>query len=79
MAVQHGHAAGELTGADMKADKKYLTQVTRQDLSEMADAANSYGGDGIDVKRTQDGLEISIDKAQFTRWVRILMNGGKLQ
>ena len=63
----------------MKPDKKYLTQVTIQDLREIADAANSFGGDGINVRRTQDGLEISIDKAQLSRWIRVVMDGGKLQ
>ena len=63
----------------MKADKRYITQITKQDLKEIADAANAHGGDGIDVKPTADGLEISIDKEQFSRWVRILIDGGKLQ
>ena len=63
----------------MKADKRYITQITKQDLKEIADAANSYGGDGIDVKPTANGLEISIDKEQFSRWVRVIMQGGKLQ
>lgn len=63
----------------MKPGKKYLTQITSQDLREIADAANAFGGDGIDVKRTQDGLEISIDKEQLSRWIRVVVQGGKLQ
>lgn len=63
----------------MKSDKKYLTQITRQDLQEIADAANSFGGDGINVQRTQNGLEISIDKEQLSRWIRVVVRGGKLQ
>ena len=41
----------------MTADKQHITQITKQDLREIADAANSYGGDGINVNRTGDGLE----------------------
>ena len=63
----------------MTADKQHITQITKQDLREIADAANSYGGDGINVNRTGDGLEISIDKEQLSRWVRVLIRGGKLQ
>ena len=63
----------------MKPDKKYLTQITSQDLREIADAANAFGGDGINVQRTQDGLEISIDKEQLSRWIRVVVQGGKLQ
>ena len=63
----------------MDANKKFITQITRKDLSEIAAAANSHGGDGINVVPTGDGLEISIDTEQFSRWVRVIINGGKLQ
>ncbi len=62
----------------MDANKKHITDITRRDLKEIADAANSYGGDGIDVVHTNDGLEISIDRGQFTRWVKTIMSGGNI-
>lgn len=63
----------------MDPNKRFVTSLTRQDIREIADAANAYAGDGIDVIRTPDGLEISIDKMQFTRWVKTIIEGGKLQ
>lgn len=62
----------------MDADKKHITDITRRDLKEIADAANSYGGDGIDVVRTNDGLRVSVDRDQLTRWVKTIMNGGNI-
>ena len=58
--------------------KRYITQITSKDMEEIAAAANSHGGDGIDVIPTSEGLEISIDRAQFTRWVKTIMNGGTI-
>lgn len=63
----------------MRPDKKYIVQVTGKDMREIADAANAHGGEGVIVDRTQDGLEISIDKVQLTRWIRIVIAGGVLQ
>ena len=62
----------------MDADKKHITDITRRDLKEIADAANSYGGDGLDVVRTNDGLRVSVDRDQLTRWVKTIMNGGNI-
>lgn len=62
----------------MNADKKHITDITRRDLQEIAAAANSYGGDGIDVDRTNDGLRVSVDRDQLTRWVKTIMNGGNI-
>ncbi len=62
----------------MDANKKYLSDITRKDLEEIAAAANAHGGDGIDVTPTNDGLEISIDRGQFTRWVKTIMYGGNI-
>ena len=45
----------------MSPDKKYLTEITRNDLREIAMAANAHGGDGINVMPSNGGLEISID------------------
>ncbi len=62
----------------MDKDKAYITEISKADLREIAGAANAYAGDGIDVTRTDDGLMISIDRAQFTRWVKTIMNGGNI-
>lgn len=62
----------------MDANKSHITDITRRDLEEIAAAANSYGGDGIDVDRTNDGLRISVDRGQLARWVRTIMNGGNI-
>ena len=62
----------------MNANKKYLSDITKKDLEEIAAAANAHGGDGIDVVPTNDGLEISIDRGQFTRWVKTIMSGGNI-
>ena len=59
----------------MKADKRYVTQLSAMDLQEIAMAANSHGGDGVDVRPTHDGLEISVDREWLTRCVRKIMNG----
>ena len=62
----------------MNANKKYLSDITKKDLEEIAAAANAHGGDGIDVVPTNDGLEISIDRGPFTRWVKTIMSGGNI-
>ena len=59
----------------MDGDKKYITQLSAQDLKEIAMAANTHSGEGIDVIPTSEGLEISIDRAWLTRCVRKIMNG----
>ena len=62
----------------MNANIRHITDLTRRDLKQIADAANAHGGDGIDVVSTGEGLEISIDRDQFTRWVKTIMNGGSI-
>lgn len=62
----------------MDANKKHITDLTRRDLKEIADAANAHPGDGIDIERTNDGLRVSVDRGQFTRWVKTIMNGGNI-
>ena len=62
----------------MDKNKRYITQITRADLRDIADAANAYGGDGIDVHKTQNGLMVEIDRAQLTRWVKTIINGGHI-
>lgn len=62
----------------MDKDKAYITEISKADLREIAAAANTFAGDGIDVTRTDEGLMISIDRSQFTRWVKTIMNGGNI-
>ena len=59
----------------MDAKKKYITQLNARDMQEIAAAANSHGGDGIDVIPTETGLEFSVDRDWLTRCVRRIMNG----
>ena len=59
----------------MDADKKYITGITRADLKEIAAACNSYGGPGIDVYLTEQGLKFEVDRQQLTRWVKEIMEG----
>ena len=62
----------------MDRNKRYITQITRADLRDIADAANAYGGDGIDVSKTENGLMVKIDRDQLTRWVKTIINGGNI-
>lgn len=62
----------------MEKGKMYVTQITKKDLDELANVTNAYGGDGIDVFRNDDGLEIAVDKMQIERWIRTVMSGGHL-
>lgn len=62
----------------MDSRKRYITQLTVKDMAELAAAANAHGGEGIDVIPTADGLEISIDRSKFTRWVKTIINGGAI-
>ena len=59
----------------MDANKRYVTQLSARDLQEIAMAANSHGGEGVDVMPTSDGLEISVDREWLTRCVRKIVNG----
>ena len=62
----------------MEAKKQYITEITSKDLEEIAAMANAYPGDGIELMRNPDGMEISIDRGQLTRWVKTIMAGGNI-
>lgn len=62
----------------MDPNKKYITQITKHDLKELADVANVYPGDGIDISRNEDGLMISVDRSQLTRWIKTIVAGGNI-
>ena len=53
----------------MDKNKKYLSQITKKDLEEIAAAANIYPGPGINIDRNPDGLCISVDIDQLRRWI----------
>lgn len=62
----------------MERNKTYITQITKKDLEEIADACNVYAGEGIEITRTENGIEIKVDRDQFTRWVKKIMQGGSI-
>lgn len=62
----------------MDKNKRYITQLSGTDMREIADAANIHAADGIDIVRTPEGLEVSIDRDQLTRWVKTIINGGNI-
>lgn len=62
----------------MDGKKKYLTEITRSDLMEIAMAANAHGGDGINVLPCEAGLEISIDLQFLQEVVMRILRGQSL-
>lgn len=61
----------------MDANKSYVTQITKNDLKEMADAANTHAGEGIVVTPTKDGLEISIDRQYLKMCIKACIAGNE--
>ena len=59
----------------MDKNKKYITEITKDDLEQLAAAANLHAGEGIDVTPTNDGLEISIDRQKLRRWIQMVIEG----
>lgn len=55
----------------MKLDKEYITQISADDLREIAQAANLRQGVGVRVDRVRDALEVSISQEAFKRMVYI--------
>lgn len=56
---------------------EYVTQLTREDLKEVARMCNLECGPGIVVERSDDSVRISIDQAQLKRWMwNFYRNGG---
>lgn len=62
----------------MKADIKYITQISASDLKEIAGVVNMETGDGIQIDRSQSGLRISVDKQAIRMWVQTIINGGQI-
>lgn len=49
----------------MKKDVKYITELTRSDLKEIAEAVNMKPGFIVNVTKKDDGVEIAVDKGAF--------------
>jgi len=62
----------------MDRNKRYLTQISQKDISEIADAANIHSGDGIVFSRDEKGIEVSIDKQALRTWVNALVQGREI-
>lgn len=62
----------------MDSNKTYVTQISKKDLEEIADVCNIHAGIGIEITRTDQGLEVSVDRDQLTRWVRKILQGGSI-
>ena len=61
----------------MDANKSYVTQITKNDLKELADAANIHAGEGIVVTPTKDGLEISLDRQYLKMCINACIAGNE--
>ena len=62
----------------MDANKKYLIEITGSDLREIAMAANAHGGDGINILKNDNGLEVSIDLQFLQEVVLRILRGQSL-
>lgn len=61
----------------MKRGKKYVTQLTAQDLLEIANATNPQAGFCINIEKSNDGLKISIDQKALALAINgFFRNGG---
>lgn len=59
----------------MNRNKQYITEISKSDMEQLADAANLHSGEGIEVERTSTGLEISIDRQKLRRWIQMVIEG----
>ncbi len=53
----------------MSPDKEYVTQITKNDLREIAAVTNMKAGDGIELVPDPSGVTIRVDKEQLKRWM----------
>lgn len=61
----------------MNAGVEYVTQLTRDDLKEIAAACNLEAGLGILVEKREGCVRISVDQSQLKRWMwNFYRNGG---
>lgn len=62
----------------MDANKTYITEITKHDLKEIAEAANAYQGDGISINRTQAGMMIGLDLPALERMIKNVIDHGSI-
>ena len=56
---------------------KYITQISRDDLAELAALTNLTVGPGIEVSKNADAVKIEVNQSQLRRWMRAFYaNGG---
>lgn len=61
----------------MNAGIDYVTQLTREDLNEIAAACNLEAGLGIVIEKREGCVRISVDQSQLKRWMwNFYRNGG---
>ena len=61
----------------MNAVIEYVTQLTREDLKEIAAACNLEAGLGIVIEKREGCVRISVDQSQLKRWMwNFYRNGG---
>lgn len=57
--------------------KKYITQLTAEDLREIANATNPQPGFLINIEKSKDGLKISVDPKALALAINgFIRNGG---
>lgn len=62
----------------MTPNKRYITQISKDDLREIAAAANMKAGDGIELVPDPSGIIVRIDKEQLKRWIWTFWKNGGL-
>ena len=61
----------------MKRGKKYITQLTANDLMEIANATDPQPGFLINIEKSKDGLKFSIDQKALALAINgFIRNGG---
>lgn len=57
--------------------KKYITQLTAEDLREIANATNPQPGFLINIEKSKDGIKISVDQKALALAINgFFRNGG---
>lgn len=57
-------------------DKRYITDVTRRDLEEIAAATNPVAGPGIRIDKTGDSIRFRVDEQQLKFWIWTFLKNG---
>lgn len=58
--------------------KRYITQLSKDDMKAIAAAANMHAGVGLEINNDGNGLEISIDKQTLRMFVRAIIAGKEI-